>query len=142
MLFICFRFLIKNVLKPPFSFHKVGFVYLEAVFLGAYKFVILIFWEWFLLLCNALFIPENIPCSEICFVWNEYSCFSFLLISVDISFSIFSLLICVFTHLKWVSCRQYIVGFHFFFYLLRESFNWCILFYFYFILEYSWLTMC
>ena len=55
MLFTCFRFLIKNVLKPPFSFHKVGFVYLEAVLLGAYKFVILIFWEWFLLLCNALF---------------------------------------------------------------------------------------
>ena len=30
-------------------------MYLEAVLLGAYKFVILIFREWFLLLCSALF---------------------------------------------------------------------------------------
>ena len=30
-----------------------------------------------------LFIPENFPCSEVCFVWNQYSHWSFLLVNID-----------------------------------------------------------
>lgn len=44
----------RNVLKSLLSFHRVGFVYFKAI-LCAYKFVVLISWELFLLLHDVFF---------------------------------------------------------------------------------------
>lgn len=59
-----------------------------------------------------LFIPGNILCSELCFVWYEYSHCGFLLISIRLSIFLypFSINQLISLHLKWLSSTELIIG--------------------------------
>lgn len=55
-----------------------------------------------LCLCNVLFIPDDFPCSEVCFVWNGYCYSNLLLLSASmVYFSTFPYFL---TYLRFKFC--------------------------------------
>ena len=86
-----------------------------ALWFGGHTFRIVLSSRWIWLpLCDTPFVSSNFPCSEINFTWYlvySHSCLFFLINSAMVYlFRPFTFNPLMLLCLKWVSCRQHIVG--------------------------------
>ena len=102
-----------GVLKSPISVMLfLSSVLICALMLGIYIFIIVIssWWIYFFIIIS-FFVSCDSFLLKVYFTWYKYHpCSLLVTVCIECLYHPFILSLCIFLYLKWVSCRQFIVG--------------------------------